>query len=514
MNLRLVFHQFGLLLAVLSVALLLTGAFSGVQVWRGDPAESQACAALLLAALMGACAGGGIWLATRAVAGGQLLRREALLLVSTCWLLGAALAGLPYLVWGQLLEGPAASHPFTSPVNCYFEAMSGLTTTGATVLSDIGLLPGSLLLWRSLTHWLGGLGIIVLFVAVLPSLGVGGKKLFRIEAPGPAPSGVHPHIGETARILWIIYLGLTVAEILILRVAGLSFFEATCHTMATLATGGFSTLNSSIAGYDSAMVEAVVIVFMVLAGVNFGLYYQIFHGKLKSVWYDTELRLYLLLLTAGSVIVVASIASQPMVWTTGESTEASLGTAMRAGVFTTVSMQTTTGFCTADFNRWPFIAKATLLMLMFVGGSAGSTGGGIKVIRVWIALKVIVAELERIFRPNVVRPLKVGASAIDHEMRLGTLVYLLVIVVLFGAGSGAIMALETGGGQCDFTTAATASLASLCNIGPGLARVGAVENYGWFSVGSKLVMSLLMALGRLEVFAIAVLFLPSFWRAD
>ena len=322
MNIRLVLHQFGLLLAVLSVALLVTGVWSALQLWRGDPAESQACTALLLAALMGASAGGGIWFATRSAATGQLLRREALLLVSTCWLLGAALAGLPYLIWAHLLDGAVASHPFTSPVDCYFEAMSGLTTTGATVLSDIGTLPRSLLLWRGLTHWLGGLGIVVLFVAVLPSLGVGGKKLYRIEGPRTSPSGVHPQIGETARILWRIYLGFTATQILILFVAGVGLFEATCHTLSTMATGGFSTLNSSIGGYNSAMVETVVVAFMVLAGVNFGLYYQVFHGKFKNVWHDTELRVYLLLLTIGSIIIVTSISQQPVVWTTGEQAEA------------------------------------------------------------------------------------------------------------------------------------------------------------------------------------------------
>ena len=439
-------------------------------------------------------------------------RREALLLVAGSWIVGAALAALPYFAWAHISDNVPAAGQFRSPVNCYFESMSGLTTTGATILTGIHTIPRSILLWRAMTHWLGGLGVVVLFVAVLPSLGVGGKKLFRVEAPGPEPEGVHPHIRETARILWMIYLGLTVAETLALRIAGMSWFDSVCHTFATLATGGFSTIDASVGGFHHTLaIDVIVIVFMVFAGVNFGLYYQIIRRRFSSVWRDAELRLYLAFLLVGSVIVVLTIFNSPIHLTNGDVCPPSIGEAVRQGVFTTVSIQTTTGFCTADFDKWPFIAKAVLLLLMFVGGSAGSTGGGIKVIRILIAFKVMVSELERVFRPNVVRPVKISNSTISPELRLGTLAYVLGIILLFGLGTGLLMAFEPVG-QIEITTAASASVATLCNIGPGLAKVGAIQNYAWLTDASKLVLVVLMALGRLEVFAILVLFVPRFWR--
>lgn len=405
------------------------------------------------------------------------------------------------------------AHPFNAFTNCYFEAMSGLTTTGATILTEIGSVPPSLLLWRALTHWLGGLGIVVLFVAVLPSLGAGGKKLFRVEAPGPQPEGVRPHIAETARVLWLIYVGLTVVQTVCLRLAGMSWFDAVCHTFATLATGGFSTMDTSLGGYTSSVINIVTIVFMVLAGVNFGIYYNLFRRRFGSVWRDPELRLYLLLLVVASTVVTISIIDRPMTLTTGDQLPPGVATALEHGVFQVVSIQTTTGFCTADFNRWPFVAQAVLVLLMFVGGSAGSTAGGIKVIRVWIMLKVMAAEIERSFRPNVVRPLKIGAGGISPELRLATLAYVLGAILIFAGGAFFIMVIERHP-DMTFVTAAGASAATFFNVGPGLGAVGAVENYSWMSPASKTLLSLLMALGRLELFAIVVLFVPRFWRGD
>jgi trk system potassium uptake protein TrkH len=365
-------------------------------------------------------------------------------------------------------------------------------------------------------QWLGGLGIVVLFVAVLPTLGVGGKKLFRVEAPGPDPEGVRPHIRETARILWIIYVCLTVFEIVAYKVAGMQWFDASCHALTTLATGGFSTHNASTGAFHSRAVDIITIVFMVLAGANFGLYYAAVKGKLKVIWTDPEFRLYIFLLTAGSVIVIFSLlgSGQPLMTTAGTLETATITDAVTQGVFTVVSQQTTTGFAIADFDTWPFVAKGVLLLLMFVGGCAGSTGGGIKVIRIWIALKVMLGELERAFRPNVVRPLKVGKHAVDSELKLATVAYVLGVFVLFAIGSGVLMLLESGNPDCSVTTAATASIATICTIGPGLAKVGAMENYAWFSDASKLFLCVLMAIGRLEIFAVLVLFVPRFWRSS
>ncbi|MHC4415755.1 MAG: TrkH family potassium uptake protein [Planctomycetota bacterium] len=520
MNIRYVLKHFGLLLLTLSGVLLgLAAAFFVTEALLRHDVSPAARRALLMSGLMGALLGGSIWWVTRKGAA-QLGRREALLLVAASWLIGAAFAGLPFFLWANLPESDAADgHPFRHAVNCYFEAMSGLTTTGATVLGapyDIEAIPRSLLLWRAFTQWIGGLGIVVLFVAVLPSLGVGGKRLFRVEAPGPAPEGLQPQIRHTARVLLYIYLVLTAAEFLALWAAGMPAYDAVCHTFTTLATGGFSTRNASTGAFDSKAIDIVVIFFMVLAGVNFGLYFALIRRKFRSVLSDPELRTYLALLAIGSLIIVLCLLGQSITTTTARQVEASTGPAIRHGLFTTVSIATTTGFCSADFNAWPFVAKAVLVTLMFIGGSAGSTAGGIKVIRVWVACKVMFSEVERVFRPQVVRPVRVGSAIIDEQLKLGTITYVLGIVLLFAVGSAGVMLFEQGNAEssCDYATAATASVACLCTIGPGLAKVGALEHYGWMTPYSKMLLSLMMALGRLEVFAIIVLFAPRFWRED
>lgn len=513
MNILQVFRQLALLLLVLAVVLLLTAAFSLLRLLLGHNIESFAAESLGIAGAIGAAVGGALWAATRH-ATGVIGRREALLLVALSWLIGAGLAAAPFRLWAALSPRAGVDHPFAEWINCYFESMSGLTTTGATILSNIEALPESMLLWRALTHWFGGLGIVVLFVAVLPSLGVGGKKLYRVEAPGPSPEGLSPQIRDTARALWYIYLGMTVAQIIALCLAGMTWFDSACHTFATMATGGFSTRNASVGAYNSPVIDTILIVFMFLAGMNFGLFYQGFKGRLSLIWRDTELRFYCVLVGGGSAIVAYSLLGQPITMTTGDQIPPSTADAIRQGVFTTVSVQTTTGFCTSDFNLWPDVAKCVLVGLMFVGGCAGSTGGGIKVIRIWIMLKILVAELERAFRPKVMRPVKVGDSAIDDDQKLSTLVFVMAAVLIFAVGSVSILLLENGHSDCDYVTASTASVATLCTIGPGLNRVGAIENYGWFTSASKSVMCLLMVIGRLEIFAIVVLLTPRFWRGD
>ncbi|MEE9295481.1 MAG: TrkH family potassium uptake protein [Phycisphaerae bacterium] len=511
MNFGLVIRQLGLLLMVMSACVLSVAVWSCVQVLSGEADERMPLQALVLAVLIGGFVGG--LMRYGAGRGAEpIRRREAILLVALSWFVGAGLAALPFRIWGAL-AAEAAGHPFAGFVDCYFEAMSGLTTTGATVLTDISALPRSLLLWRAVTHWLGGLGIVLLFVAVLPMLGVGGKRLFRVEAAGPTPEGVAPRIQEAVRALWYIYLGMTVAEILALKLVGMSWFDAVCHTFATLATGGFSSHNASVAGYNSVGVELVILLFMVAAGINFGLYYQLLRRRWRPVLEDQELRCYLALLAIGSIVVVWSIHGMRYDITTGQEAAGDIASSVRYGVFQVVAVQTTTGFCTADFDQWGFVAKAAMLALMFVGGSAGSTGGGLKVIRCLMAVKIMWAEIEHVFRPQVVRVVKIGRATIDNDMKLSTMVYIMGIAVLTVLGVCALMWLERGS-SIDVTTAFTASIASLNNIGPGLARVGATCNYGWFTDGSKCVMIVLMALGRLEVFTIVVLVFPRFWRSD
>jgi len=519
-NGRYVLNQVSLLLAGLSIALAATAGWSAWDLHRlGVESERAALPALLLSALGGGLLGATGWFATRR-ADPLMARREALLLVALSWFVGAALAALPLWLWGRFAADMAGAGAVDRPgvIDCYFEAMSGLTTTGATIFTDLSVLPPSLLLWRALTHWFGGLGIVVLFVAVLPSLGVGGKKLYKVEAPGPSPEGVHPHIRETARVLWMLYLGLTAAQTIALRLAGMSWHDALCHTFATLATGGFSTLDSSVGGYASTAVNVVVILFMFLAGINFGIYVQLLRGRTGMLRRDVETRVYVTMVLAASAIIVSSLllaaGDPPIVTTDGRELEPDVGAALEHGIFAAVAIQTTTGFGTADFDRWPEIAKIVLVGLMFVGGSAGSTAGGIKVVRIWIAVRVMVWELERAFRPNVVRPLKIGGTALDPELKLATLAYVLGILVLWTAGTVLLLLLEPDSGPCDFATAATASVATLCNVGPGLAAVAPTGNSAWFGDPAKCVMIVLMALGRLEVYAIMVLFMPRFWSSD
>ena len=516
LELRVVARNLGLLSLVLSGVIALVAGFAIIDdATLGIPDHAD-FEALALTALIGGGIGLLLFIAGRSSrARTELLgRREALLLVGLCWLLGAALSALPYFFWASLRAAePGATHNFDSITNCFFESMSGLTTTGATIVESIGTLPRSILLWRSLTHWLGGLGIVVLFVAVLPMLGVGSRRAYRIESAGPAPEGVKPRIQDAARILWYIYAGLTVAELIALKICGMSWFDATCHTFATLATGGFSTRDESMAAFPSGAIQAVVIVFMLLAGINFGLYYQLLHRDWRSVRKDPELRVYLIIIVVATVIVTGSLYTGASQQATGTDTPPSLTGALRDGLFQVVSIQTTTGFCSVDFNQWGFIAKATLLTLMFVGGMAGSTGGGIKVARIIIAAKVIWAEIEHVYRPNVVRPIKIGNTTIDADLKRNTLVYVVVLALLFAVGTGAIMILESGN-DIEITTAATASIATLNNIGPGLAKVGATQNYAWFTAPSKILMSFLMLLGRLEMFTMVALLTPRFWREE
>ncbi len=518
MNVQHVISRLGLLFIVLSgIMIAMSAAYFIPEVILKQEIDLDAVKALAISGGIGIVLGLLMWSLCR---GGLhfIGRREALLLVAMSWLIGAGLSALPFYLWSNFSDSEA-SVQFASFLDCYFEAMSGLTTTGATILSDIESIPRGLLFWRAITHWLGGLGIVVLFVAVLPSLGVGGKKLFKVEASVLSSGGLQPQIKEAARVLVIIYLVMTGLEIVALKLAGMSLFDATCHTFSTLATGGLSTKNASLGYYeDNPAISIIVIIFMVLAGVNFALYHQFIRRRSWQVFKDTELLFYLFLIASGTVLVFISIrfTGAPIVLTTGETVEAGVGEVLRQSLFTTVSLKTGTGFCIADYSLWPFLTHAVLIFLMFSGGCSGSTAGGIKVIRLWIALKVIIAEIEHAFRPNVIRPVRVGKSTIDDEMKYGTVAYVLGTLVLLGLGSVVIMLLEGANpaSDCSYTTASTATLSTLCVVGPGFAQVGALENYGWFSDGSKAFMCVLMMLGRLEVFAIIVLFTPRFWRGD
>lgn len=434
----------------------------------------------------------------------QLYHREALGLVGVSWLVAAGLGALPY-VFADVF----------GPVDAYFESMSGFTTTGSSVLTNIEDTAYSILFWRSFTHWLGGMGIIVLFIAVLPYLGAGGKLLFKSESPGPDPRGLRPRIKDTASILYIIYGGLTVLETaaLMMADADMSLYDALCHTFGTLATGGFSTRQASVGAFDSTAVDVIIIFFMVCAGSNFALFFSMLRGNWKAPWRDTEWRVYIALLVIATLAVTANLlGAQALSSIDGAETAAgsahySPGQALRYASFQVVSIMTTTGFCTADFDVWPYFSRMLLLGLMFVGGCAGSTGGGIKVVRVIMLIKMAYWRLESMFRPKTVRAIRISGEAIDEEAQRTVYAFFVLYILLFVGGALFMSFLGL-----PFQTAVTSVAATLNNIGPGLEAVGATMDYHLVPAVGKVFLSLCMALGRLELFSICVLFVPAFWR--
>ncbi|MDG2095812.1 MAG: TrkH family potassium uptake protein [Phycisphaerales bacterium] len=527
MNSRVVLGQLSKVITLMGLILLAIGGWALLVPFEEGLDEDYAEKALLLSSGCALIIGLTTWLLTlgprdirrtlirgqvEGVESGQRLgRRDALLLVSASWIVGAVFVALPYLFWAHIDDASPANHPFRSLIDCYFESMSGLSTTGATVLLDIEALPSTLLFWRSLSQWLGGLGILVLLVALLPNTGVTAKRMFRFEAPGPDAEGVRPTMRDTARRLWTMYLVLTALQVICLLIAGMGVFDSFCHTFTTLATGGFSTRGRSMAGPETVGIQIIVIVFMVLAGTNFGVLHMIMRRQWKKLWADTELRVYLSILFIGCGIVVASLLVNGGTMFYIDDTQATItaGNATLEGVFTVVSQQSTTGFTTVDYNVWPFVAKSVIIAVMFIGGCAGSTAGGIKVVRIWITLRVIWHQLTRVTNPAVVRPIRISKQALEPEQMIGAVTYTFTIVLLFALGAIIIQILEQD--QCGFVTSATASLATLCTVGPGLNQVGAIEDYAWFSDGSKLFMCFLMLVGRLELFAVFALFQPRFW---
>lgn len=517
MHYRYVTRQLALLMLVLSGAMGAALLYELLLIYNisEGAGETRAAYALAISTAIGAAIGGAVYFFTRARPGDTTSfgRREAMLLVATSWILGAALAALPFYLWANL-PGALPGHPFAAFAACYFESMSGLSTTGATVLGGEGCkiidLPKGLLLWRSATHWLGGLGIVVLFVAVLPTVGSSGKKMFQVESTADQ-GGVRPKIAETARVLWLIYLALTLLCILLLMATGaMSLFDAVNHAFSVMATGGLSTQDASIGAYDSVPVDIIITVFMILAGVNFVLYFQVIQRRWNLIAQDVELRIYLLLKIVVTLIIALNLWGGRIVTTAGIEKEAGFFTALRYGSFQTASLQTGTGFGTADYDLWPMLSVGLLVPLMIIGGCAGSTAGGLKVLRLWIMLKVMWSALERAFRPNVVRPIKIGKVIIDEDLKLSAITYFALLIVGIGVGTLLTMLFEPYD-QCDFQTAITASLASICNVGPGLHGVGPTQNFGWMSNPTLWLQSLLMALGRLEVYALLVLLLPRFW---
>lgn len=422
-----------------------------------------------------------------------LSHREGLAIVGLCWLAAALVGGLPYMFGIDL-----------SFTDALFETASGFTTTGASILTDIEAVPKGILLWRSLTHWLGGMGIILLSLAILPLFGMGGMQLYKAEVPGPSPDKLTPRLQDTAMLLWKVYGLLTIVQITLLMLAGMDAFDAVNHTFATVATGGFSTKNNSIAAFPSPYIQWIIIVFMFLAGINFALHYRMLRGDYKVYRMDRECVLYATLLLIGGLTITGVLVWRDVM--PFDSLSAAENT-LRAAFFQAVSVCTTTGFVSEDFALWPSTALCVLLFLMFLGGCAGSTSGGMKVMRIRVIYESINQEVYRLVHPHSVRHLKMGGRPLAPAVVTGVIAFILLYLCILFAATFILTAFNL-----DLTTAFTASLTCLSNVGPGLGAVGPVENFSHLPNAVKWVLTLCMLIGRLEIYAIFILFVPEFWK--
>lgn len=478
-NPRVIINLLGLLCALNGAFMLLVLPFTFyyAEDWR----------AILLASFSSMLAGALAWFFTKGYEVKDLRKREGYLIVTLGWLMMSFSGTLPYLFSGAIPH-------FT---DAFFETISGYTTTGATILIDIEALPKGILLWRSLTHWIGGMGIIVLTIAILPVLGIGGMQLFMAESPGPTHDKLHPRIKETAKRLWYVYFFLTVAETILLMVGGMSFYEAVNHAMSTVSTGGFSTKNASITFYDSPFIEYVIIVFMFISGTNFTLLYFFFKGRFDKVLSNEEFKAYLFIVLSVGLITALSVYSF-----TGLQWEP----AFRDALFMVTSMITTTGFVTADYTVWSPFTTLLFFLLLFTGASAGSTSGGVKIVRHLILIKNSVLELKRQIHPSAVIPVRFNGKAVSETITYNIIAFILIYLTVFCLGS-LIMALL----GLDFMTAMGAVAASLGNVGPGIGLVGPVNNFSHIPELGKWILSFFMLLGRLELFTVLILFTPFFW---
>lgn len=486
MNKRTVFHLVSMVTLVIGLAM---GICAAMSLYWNDPVWVSN--SLLVSSVMTVIFAGGLLFLTRGDI--NLSRRDGFGVVTFGWLFAALFGALPYVFSGVI------SHP----VSAVFETMSGFTTTGASVLPagdfpTLESIPKGILFWRALTHWFGGMGVLVLCVAILPFLGVGGMQIYRAEMPGPSKDRLTPRITTTAKLLWGVYALLTLAEILLLKwVGGMGWFDAVCHTFATMATGGFSTRTASVGAFNSGIVDCIIIVFMFAAGVNFSLHYYALTGKPGRYWKDPEFRFYLcFLLVCGLFLTVNILPVYDGVLD-----------ALRAAFFQATSIITTTGFVTADFDLWPQASRLLLVLMMFVGGCAGSTGGGMKVVRIFIMWKKMVKEVRQFMRPQAVMQLKLGGKPVEQEIVSHIAAFFIIFLLVFGLASFAMTFFTP-----DLETATSSVIATLGNIGPGLASVGATQNYAAIPAPGQVLLTLCMLLGRLELYTVLILFLPSFWK--
>ncbi|MDE3743649.1 TrkH family potassium uptake protein [Maribacter polysaccharolyticus] len=492
LNSRIIFHLMGLLLLFNGLFMLFATIMSGVY---KDGATMDIALASIVTMFVGITA----MYFTRNHKK-EVKRKEGYIIVTFGWIVMSLSGMLPYLFSGTIPD----------VTNAFFETISGYTTTGATILDDIEVMPEGILLWRSFTHWIGGMGIIVLAIAILPLLGIGGMQLFAAEAPGPSADKLHPRITDTAKRLWFIYFGYTIAETILLKLAGMSFFDALNHSLATLSTGGFSTKNASLAHWNNEpLIQYIVIFFMFLAGSNFVLSYFAFKGKVQRIIKDEEFKFYTGFIVMFSIIVALVVYFKanvpvseyhPMPYGEAES-------AFRHSLFQVVSVITTTGFVTADFTQWTPFVKVFFFGLFFLGGSAGSTAGGIKVMRHLLIIKNGLLEFKRTLHSNAVIPVRYNNKMVREHIVYNVIAFFVLYMLLFIIGSLGLSFLGL-----DFESSVGGAASSLGNVGPALGLLDPLSNFNALPMLGKWWCGFLMLLGRLELFTVLIILTPYFWK--
>ncbi|MGD9782758.1 MAG: TrkH family potassium uptake protein [Kiritimatiellia bacterium] len=484
MNFKPVFHVIAWLLGVMA---LLMGFCGLVSYLHGEPTRAWTA--------LGDSAGGTLavavllWLLTRTQK--ELSRRDGLGVVAFGWLFAGIAGAFPFLLSGTI----------ASPVAAVFETVSGMTTTGATVIPILEDVPKGILLWRALTQFIGGMGVLILVVAILPFAGAGGMQLYRAEMPGPTKDRIEPRMASTAKMLWGVYILLVVALIVLLRVGGMDWFDSVCHAFTTLATGGFSTRTASLAAFDSVYIETVVTGFMLLAGINFTLHYRALRGELFHWWKDGEVRFFLgvffLCVAFGTWMLHGARAASGIGW----------DAAFREVAFTCASLMTTTGFVTGDYGRWPIVLKPMLVFLMLLGGCAGSTAGGIKAGRIQVMLRAIARDVRLCMQPQAVIPVKLGRKSLDDGVLRSILSFVALYLLVALLGVLAMIPFSA-----DVQTAGSAAIACIGNVGPGFSAVGPTTSFAGIPDAGKAILTALMLVGRLELYTVLAIFLPTFWR--
>jgi trk system potassium uptake protein len=492
-NLKIIFHLMGLLLAVNGGFMLLSSVISWVY---EDGVFVEMVSAGIITLVLGAITMYGTHKHRK-----EIQKREGYLIVTFGWIIMSLAGTLPYITTGAI----------PGFVNAFFETMSGYTTTGATILTNIEGVPKGVLFWRSITHWIGGMGIIVLAIAILPLLGIGGMQLFAAEAPGPGGDKLHPRITDTAKRLWLIYVGYTIAETILLQLAGMSFFDAINHSLSTLSTGGFSTKDKSVAFWNGQpLIQYIIMAFMFLAGTNFVLSYFAFKTKFSRIFKDDEFKWYVYLI--GGLTIIASL----LIYVFADATDSSVAhpmvygkfeSAVRHGLFQVLAIITTTGFATADYTVWTPFLTIFFFGLMFLGGSSGSTAGGVKIVRHLIMIKNGILEFKRSLHPNAILPVRYNNRAVPQPIVFNILGFFILYMLSFIVG---VLVFSWLG--LDFRTALGGAASTLGNVGPALGDLGPVDNYSHLPSAAKIWATFLMLIGRLELFTVLILFTPFFWR--